>query len=169
MSIEEKKKQIESILSELTYKESSIIVHRLLEERYYRYSFLKLSDELHFPKVQEVQEVEALFNFLVEGRYISDGTKKRDFMYYLGHYYSMPERLNAIQWMETKQLLRELLESLYSDVMSKADIERIAVFAFVDKKGHYMRLAKNKIILSTKSDELKEFLAKNNQTNNQSR
>lgn len=168
MRIEETVSQIESILSELSYKESSIVLKRLIEARLYRYPLLDMDAELHFPRVQEVRKTKVLFEFLLKGKYISDSTKERDFMYYLGHYYCTTViDINSIQWIESKQLLRELLEALYSDVMSKTDIKRIAMSAFTDKYGHYMLLAKKKEAPSTKSDKLKEFLATNNVSNNQ--
>ncbi len=170
MGIEEKREQIESILSELSNRDACIILRDIVNGRFWQHPLYDICDanKLHFPKVLDVKEAKGLFTFLIDGKYISENTNEKSFLYYWGCHYGVPSELEPIKWVETKQLLRELLEPLYCIVMSKEDIKRLAMKCFTDKNGKTMILAKNKCIPSTKSDDLKEFLATNKLSNNQS-
>lgn len=169
MSIEGKKMQIESILSGLNSSEALYILKKIVNERLGS-SLIGFSDVdiPHFPKVLEIQETRRLFLFLMGDKYIDSNTDENIFLYHFGCYYGIPDNVKPIKWIETKQLLRELLEPLYCIVMNKADIKKLAMKCFADKNGKTMILAKNKCIPSTKSDDLKEFLATNKLSNNQS-
>lgn len=170
MEIEEKKEQIESILSELSNRDACIVLRDIVNARFGQCHLYNICDtnKLHFPKILDVEETRGLFAFLKKGKYISESTSEKSFLYYLGCHYGAPSGLALIKWVETKQLLRELLETLYCIVMSKEDIKRLAMKCFTDKDGNVMLLAKNKCIPSMKSDELKDFLATNKLSNNQS-
>ena len=157
--MEKVKQQIENIMSGLDYKDRAIILKEITDEFFCSECSLNNGNKVHFPRTLYPGEAERLFVFLMEGGYIGSDTKEKSFMYHLGYLFCSHIKAEPIKWIENKQLLRELLESLYSLVMSKADIERMAAKCFIDKKGKPMLLAKNKNVPNVKSDNLKDHLA----------
>lgn len=75
-----------------------------------------------------------------------------------------PTDVKPIVWLKTKQLLREMLELWFAKLLKeeslkKAKMEAICSQVFIDDKGEMIHLAKNKVVPSQDSDDLKEFFA----------
>ena len=64
-----------------------------------------------------------------------------------------------VVWIGSKQLFRELLSGLHKEGVKFAAIEQYVPKCCVDKKGDVLKLAKNKIVGSTESDKIADFLA----------
>ena len=114
--------------------------------------------ETRLPIALNENSINSLREYLISEKYINH-IDIDSFGYWFGYGDAKPNRLRAIDWIESKQLARELLEGLYKDEIKPfARIERITPECFL-QGGKPMRLAKPKPVPSTKGDSLKKFLA----------
>jgi hypothetical protein len=114
-------------------------------------------EQKRFPALLTVDEIKALREFCIEKNLISD-IKEDSFLYWFGCQMSIPENLQFINWIENKQLARELLVGIYKETITIAEIERTTAVCF-QKNKKPMRLSKNKHVPSGLSDDIEKFLA----------
>ncbi len=119
----------------------------------------KKADPKTFPIKLTDENAKKLMSFLISNKFIKKETQVDVFLYWMG---CTPENqiqnLQAIRWESNKQLARELLTTLYSDIMSPSEIEKLTPICFYYKNKPLI-LAKPKPVPSTSSDQLKDFLA----------
>jgi len=114
-------------------------------------------EQKRFPTLLTVDEIKALKEFCIEKNLISD-IPEDSFLYWFGYQMPIPENLRTINWIENKQLARELLAGIYKGTITIAEIEKSTSVCF-QKNKIPMRLSKNKKVPSVLSDDIKKFLA----------
>lgn len=110
-----------------------------------------------FPKLSK-ERISKAFKFLVEKKLIDNNTQERHFLYWFSCNNEKPTDLKKIEWIGNKQLAREFLTGLYKGEIKVSQIEELTPLCFF-KNGTPMNLAKNKVVPSTISDDIKKFLA----------
>ena len=112
----------------------------------------------YFPVHLDKHQLNKMRRFLIEEELIDKNTSEESILYFFG-YEEGNRNVHPIIWLGSKQLARELLEGIYKQgIKSFAQIENIVPRCMVRKDGSQLRLAKNKPVLSTKSDAIKRFL-----------
>lgn len=117
----------------------------------------------HFPPCMDENRGVSLYRFLIQRGMIEATTDETSFLYLMGCIADSPENLKQIEWLSTKQLLREMLEGAVSPLLKdrhfkKADIERLVPLCFT-QGGEPLSLAKPKPVPSIDSDALENFFA----------
>ncbi len=110
-----------------------------------------------FPQEYSDVDLFKIYYFLVNHRLISPQTNQETFFYWFGSDVK-PNRIRRIEWLSTKQLLRETLTRMYKDKMRITDIEKLTPRSF-SSKGKPLKLAKNKEYPSLKSHEIRNFFS----------
>ncbi len=113
------------------------------------------------------EQLDKLFE-LLKSNFIDAEPDRQSFDYIFGSE-QKPNQFKPIVWIQSKQLLRELLTGLQKEIKFNIkhpdtrelsnEIERQTSTYFVDKKQKPLQLASNKIVLSLESDYIKNFLA----------
>ena len=123
-----------------------------------------LNNHEHFPPNINKEQGIVLYRFLVKDSFIDATTDESSFLYLMGCTSEQPMKLKKIKWCKNKQLLREMLELLFtvlikSKSLRKVDLERLTPYCFLDQDGKPLRLAKPKGISSIDNDNLKKNVA----------
>jgi hypothetical protein len=98
-----------------------------------------------------------LFDLLVEVKFIQPSTDKESFEWALGSD-KQPKKWQPIEWIPSKQLLRELLEAFKKNEINKAQMEELTPQLFL-YKGKPMELANNKIKPTQNHKRLMKIIA----------
>lgn len=125
--------------------------------------FFQTNGISRFPSRLDYAKGKKVFVFLKNHGFIAASTKESDFLYLMGCSNERPIGVKPIEWLKTKQLLREMLElwclpMIRSDEMKKSKIEVLCPMVFIIK-GKKAQLAKNKPYMSKETDELKNFFS----------
>ena len=117
-----------------------------------------------FPACRNYTHGVAILEHLKEKGFVEKNTEPKNFLWQMGCTEELPDKVKPIVWLKTKQLLREMLEQwfgrlLQEQSLNKAKIKSLCSQIFIDKQGDMIHLAKNKVVPSQDSDDLKEFLA----------
>lgn len=116
----------------------------------------------HFPMCREDRYLKQLYQFLIAQNWIAGSTHPDNFVYLMGGMERSP-RIQPVVWQNKPQLLREMLEMVFSPVIDrgvvkKADLERIVPICF-SKDGKPLMLPNTKHEASMDYDKLMNFLA----------
>ena len=117
----------------------------------------------HFPPCIDESRGVALHRLLIEKGMIGGDSDEASFLYLMGCTDEPPESVEPIEWLSTKQLLREMLEGMAKPLLDgekfkKADIERLAPLCFTQGRKP-LQLAKPKPVPSSESDALTNFFS----------
>lgn len=114
-----------------------------------------------FPPILSSDQAVLLYQFLTKEKLVGN-TSLLDALYILGCTSNIPDQIKPIQWLGTKQNLRQVLTGAYRPTpegqpIRMADIERLAPLCFTDKNGQPLTLAKPKKEISSISDTIENF------------
>ena len=117
-----------------------------------------------FPASLGYEQGMAVLDALKEQGFVPASTNPSEFLYQMGCTDECPAQLHPVVWLKTKQLLREMLEFWYRQLitdkaLSKARIEEICPRVFVNQNGLQLSLAKPKPVPSIESDDLRNIFA----------
>lgn len=118
----------------------------------------------HFPPYLNKEQGIELYRFLVKDSFISATTDESSFLFLMGCTSEQPMKLKKIKWSKNKQLLREMLELLFTTLLKnkslrKVDLKKLTPHCFLDKDEYPIKLANPKGISSVDSDNLKKNVA----------
>lgn len=117
----------------------------------------------HFPPCMDEDRGIALHRFLIERGMIEATADEASFLYLMGCVACPPGEVKPVEWLATKQLLREMLEGATQTLLErgdfkKGDIERLAPLCFT-RRGEPLNLARPKSVPSLESDAMAKFFA----------
>lgn len=103
-----------------------------------------------------------LYRYLTAEGFIEATTSSEFFLYLMGVTMTLPAKLKSINWLQTVQQLRVMLESTFQEPIERkaiklADIERRAVDCFLVKGKKIDNLANYKEENSLMMDKLMDF------------
>lgn len=114
----------------------------------------------HFPLHSNKDEGLRLFDGLTDKSFMQG--HQDSWLFFMGFVEQKPQKVKKIIWMGNKEQLRVMLrmlneDSLNSNSLSVAEIERLTPKIFVDKNNNPLKLAKPKEENSQMMDKLKEI------------
>lgn len=127
-------------------------------------------DEWQFPRYLTYEQGKKIFDFLIKNEFIAATTPPERFLYRLGVINDTPCLSHPIDWIASRQLLREFLQLAFAKLIEKGkkkkkgkihftDLDKRAAMYFTISGKYFRKLPKNKTELSTKSDDLHIFFS----------
>lgn len=118
----------------------------------------------HLPAAFTQDKGIELCDFLIRGNFISENTDRESFLFVFGCKQNMPLSFKPIQWLKTKEQLRETLEQAYkplitSKAITKASIEKTIPKCFINKDGKEIILPKHKEEYTFEIDSIRSFFS----------
>lgn len=118
---------------------------------------LKGDESDHFPLNSTKDEGVRIHDALINKSFMQ--VPLDSWLYLMGYVEQKPTKITFIQWLGTKEQLRQMLllvnkDSLKKNLLSISDIERITPKCFIDKNKKTLELAKPKTESSQRMDQL---------------
>lgn len=132
-----------------------------MEGEYARYEEHAGTVVPHYPLCGDRETGLRQFEFLVRGGYMSPSTHEEHFLYLMGYSTTQPEGVKPIGWLSTKEQLHRMLqrrfhELLEQNVVTDAELKRLAPDCFVDKNGEGIEIPKPRQENSWMMDQLEK-------------
>lgn len=103
----------------------------------------KVTPPLYFTRLFTPDQLKLLYNGLTTGGFLPLDTDPEAFNYVFG-VSDKPKDFNGLGWLKGKQYLRELLTPIKHPDIILAELEKLVILYFIDRKGKVIKLAKNK-------------------------
>jgi hypothetical protein len=147
------------ILNRLSFEE---YIYKLLKKKRLNKAFsegptLNIAEQFFTVRLSKTQQ-NFLFEQLKSGGFIAEDSDYNSFCHVFGGN-QKPEQFKQLEWLKTKQLLRELLLPLIHLFISFPELKRQVPHYFT-QSGRPLQLARNKTIPSTDSDTLNAIIDK---------
>lgn len=165
----DKKKLVEHVVNaEATREEFDEYFRYIAKIEYLKEKAKKDTTSRHFPAHISHEKGLKLYKFLTnkqdkcQKEFISPNTDVDSFMYLMGCTSEMPQKVTSITWNCNKQLLRELVEQAFKDLIdsetiTKKRLEEFVSKVFINEEGEPFVLAKNKHVECFESDIIRLF------------